>query len=52
VLEGTLRPRLGDRTIKAGAGSLPASPRGVVHTFRNDGDGAVRLLDFNTPAGV
>ena len=24
---------------------------GVVHTFRNDTDGAVRLLSFNTPAG-
>jgi hypothetical protein len=22
-----------------------------VHTFRNDGDGPVRLLNFNTPAG-
>ncbi|HEV2058799.1 MAG TPA: hypothetical protein VGR11_05540 [Solirubrobacteraceae bacterium] len=27
------------------------APPGVVHTFRNDSDGPVRLLDFNTPAG-
>ena len=28
-----------------------AIPPGVVHTFRNDSDGPVRLLNFNTPAG-
>jgi oxalate decarboxylase/phosphoglucose isomerase-like protein (cupin superfamily) len=26
-------------------------PPGVVHTFSNDSDGPVRLLNFNTPAG-
>jgi oxalate decarboxylase/phosphoglucose isomerase-like protein (cupin superfamily) len=26
-------------------------PPGVVHTFRNDSDSPVRLLNFNTPAG-
>ena len=26
-------------------------PPGVVHSFRNDSDGPVRLLNFNTPAG-
>jgi quercetin dioxygenase-like cupin family protein len=51
VLEGTLMLRLGDRTIKAGPGSFACVPPGVVHTFRNDGDGPVRLLNFTTPAG-
>jgi quercetin dioxygenase-like cupin family protein len=51
VLEGTLTLRLGDRTIKAGPGSFACVPPGVVHTFRNDGDGPVRLLNFTTPAG-
>jgi oxalate decarboxylase/phosphoglucose isomerase-like protein (cupin superfamily) len=51
VLEGTLTLRLGDRTIKSGPGSFACVPPGVVHTFRNDGDGPVRLLNFTTPAG-
>ena len=51
VLEGTLTLRLGYRTVKAGPGSFACVPPGVVHTFRNDSDGPVRLLNFNTPAG-
>jgi quercetin dioxygenase-like cupin family protein len=51
VLEGTLTLRLGDRTIEAGPGTFACVPPGVVHTFRNDSDGAVRVLSFNTPAG-
>ena len=51
VLDGTLTLRLGDRTIEAGPGSFACVPPGVVHTFSNDGDGPVRLLNFNTPAG-
>ena len=52
VLEGTLTLRLGDRTIEAGPGSFACVPPGVVHTFANDGEGPVRLLNFNTPAGL
>jgi mannose-6-phosphate isomerase-like protein (cupin superfamily) len=51
VLEGTLTLRLGDRTIEASPGSFACVPPGVVHTFRNDSGGPVRLLNFNTPAG-
>ena len=51
VLEGTLTLRLGDRKVEAGPGSFACVPPGVVHTFRNDSDGPVRLLNFNTPAG-
>jgi quercetin dioxygenase-like cupin family protein len=51
VLEGTLTLRLGDRTIEARPGSFACVPPGVVHTFRNDSDGPVRMLNFNTPAG-
>jgi len=50
-LEGTLSLRLGDRIIEAGPGSFACVPPGVVHTFRNDSDGPVQLLNFNTPAG-
>jgi quercetin dioxygenase-like cupin family protein len=51
VLEGTLTLRLGDEEVEAGPGSFACVPPGVVHTFRNDSDGPVRLLNFNTPAG-
>jgi quercetin dioxygenase-like cupin family protein len=51
VLEGTLTVRLGDRSIEAGPGTFACVPPGVVHTFRNDSDGPVRMLNFNTPAG-
>jgi mannose-6-phosphate isomerase-like protein (cupin superfamily) len=42
---------LGEETVEAGPGSFACVPPGVVHTFRNDSDGPVRLLNFNTPAG-
>jgi quercetin dioxygenase-like cupin family protein len=51
VLEGTLTLLLGDRTVEAGPGTFACVPPGVVHTFRNDSDGPVRVLNFNTPAG-
>jgi quercetin dioxygenase-like cupin family protein len=51
VLEGTLTLRLGDETIDAGPGTFACVPPGVVHTFRNDSDAPVRVLNFNTPAG-
>jgi quercetin dioxygenase-like cupin family protein len=51
VLDGTLTLRLGDREIEAGPGSFACVPPGVVHTFRNDSDSPVRMLNFNTPAG-
>ena len=51
VLEGTLTLRLGTNTRAAGAGTFVCVPPGVVHTFRNDSDAPVRLLNFNTPAG-
>lgn len=51
VLEGTLTLRLGEDTQAAGPGTFVCVPPGVVHTFRNDSEGPVRLLNFNTPAG-
>ena len=51
VLEGTLTLLLGEETVEAGPGSFACVPPGVVHAFRNDSDGPVRLLNFNTPAG-
>ena len=51
VLEGTLTIDFGDRTIEAGPGTFVSVPPGVVHTFRNASDSAVRVLNFSTPAG-
>jgi quercetin dioxygenase-like cupin family protein len=51
VLDGTLTLLLGERTIEAGPGTFACVPPGVVHTFRNDSDGPVRVLNFNTPGG-
>jgi quercetin dioxygenase-like cupin family protein len=51
VLEGTLTLRLGAREVEARPGPSACVPPGVVHTFRNDSDGPVRLLNFNAPAG-
>jgi quercetin dioxygenase-like cupin family protein len=51
VLEGVLTVRLGDETHQLGAGSFVCVPPGVVHTFSNTSETAVRFLNFNTPAG-
>ena len=51
VLEGTLTLLLGDREVQAAPGTFACVPPGVVHTFRNDSEAPVRVLNFNTPAG-
>ena len=51
VLDGTLTMRVGDETLELQPGSFVCVPPGVVHTFSNRSDAAVRFLNFNTPAG-
>jgi quercetin dioxygenase-like cupin family protein len=51
VLDGTLTMRVGDETVELEPGSFVCVPPGVVHTFSNRSDAAVRFLNFNTPAG-
>ena len=51
VLEGVLTMRLDDDTMELVEGSFVCVPPGVVHTFSNPSDTAVRFLNFNTPAG-
>ena len=51
VLDGTLTMRLGDETLELEPGSFVCVPPGVVHTFSNQSDAPVRILNFNTPAG-
>jgi quercetin dioxygenase-like cupin family protein len=50
VLEGTMRFRLGLRTIVAGAGETVVVPAGRVHRFANAGDGPVRARVEVVPA--
>ena len=47
-LDGPLR--IDDRTYAPGEPAF--LPRGVMHSFRNDGDGPVRALFICTPAGL
>jgi mannose-6-phosphate isomerase-like protein (cupin superfamily) len=51
VLEGTLTVRLGDREVEAGAGSYAIVPPGNVHTFSNQSDASVRMLNLMAPGG-
>jgi uncharacterized cupin superfamily protein len=51
VLDGTLSMRLGEEAIELPAGGFVCVPPGVVHTFTNPSETAVRFLNFNTPAG-
>ena len=51
VLEGEIEFQVGERTIRAPAGSFVLSPPGVVHLFRNVSDSTVRLLNIHVPGG-
>jgi mannose-6-phosphate isomerase-like protein (cupin superfamily) len=49
VLEGEAEFFMGDETIRVGPGGYVAAPIGVVHGFRNAGDGELRLLNVHAP---
>ena len=51
VLEGEYEFLVGERTIRAGAGSVVYGPRNIPHTFKNVGTSPARMLAFVTPAG-
>jgi mannose-6-phosphate isomerase-like protein (cupin superfamily) len=51
VLEGEVTILVGDRTLTAGPGSFALVPRGMVHTFSNQGDRETRFLVILSPAG-
>jgi quercetin dioxygenase-like cupin family protein len=52
VLEGTLTVRVGEDTITASPGDFAFLPRGVAHSFKNNGDAVVKALVLVTPAGL
>ena len=49
VLEGEAEFVMGDETVRLGRGSYVAAPIGVVHGFRNTGDGELRMLNVHAP---
>jgi quercetin dioxygenase-like cupin family protein len=51
VLEGRVTIEIGERVIRASAGSLVFKPRGVFHTFWNETNERARLLEIISPGG-
>ena len=49
VLQGEAEFVMGDRVVRLGSGAYVAAPIGVVHGFRNTGDGDLRMLNFHAP---
>ncbi len=49
VLEGEAEFTVGDEVLRVGPGGYAAAPIGVVHGFRNAGDGELRLLNVHAP---
>ena len=52
VLEGTLTVQVGRETITASPGDFAFLPRGIAHSFKNNGDAPVKALVLVTPAGL
>ncbi|GEL22617.1 cupin [Pseudonocardia sulfidoxydans NBRC 16205] len=52
VLDGDFRFRLDDDVVARSTGGFVFGPRGVPHTFRNDGGTDGRLLVVSTPSGL
>lgn len=52
VLEGRLTVRVGEDTITASPGDFAFLPRGIAHSFKNNGDAPVKALVLVTPAGL
>jgi quercetin dioxygenase-like cupin family protein len=51
ILDGTLTLWIEGEAVQAGAGSYIAIPRGVVHAWKNESGGQVRMLTSVVPAG-
>jgi mannose-6-phosphate isomerase-like protein (cupin superfamily) len=49
LLEGEAEFVMGDETVRVGPGSYVAAPIGVVHGFRNAGEGELRMLNVHAP---
>ena len=51
VLSGRLGAKLGDHVVTASAGAYVLKPRGQWHTYWNDGDTELRLIELLIPGG-
>ena len=51
ILEGELIFTVADEEVLAGPGTFVLVPPGLQHTFRNDGDEVVRMVNVHAPAG-
>ncbi len=51
VIEGELSALIGGELVRGGPGTLVVKPRGVPHTFWNQGQSGLRLLEIIAPAG-
>ena len=51
ILEGEITFVVEGETVIAGPGTFVLVPPGVRHGFRNDSDGAARILNIHAPAG-
>jgi quercetin dioxygenase-like cupin family protein len=52
LLEGTLTIQVGADTLTASPGDFAFLPRGIAHSFKNNGRVAVKALVLVTPAGL
>ena len=52
VLVGTYEARIGEQTLRLGAGCYALVPRGTLHAYRNTGDAPARLLLLTSPGGI
>jgi quercetin dioxygenase-like cupin family protein len=52
VLEGTLTIQIGGDTLSASSGDFAFLPRGIAHSFKNNGDTPAKALVLITPGGL
>ena len=51
ILEGELTFVVDDEEVVAGPGTFVLVPPGLMHTFANEGDALVRMVNIHAPAG-
>ena len=51
ILEGELTFTVESEVVVAGPGTFVLVPPGLQHTFANEGDGVVRMINIHAPAG-
>jgi quercetin dioxygenase-like cupin family protein len=52
LIEGKLAITIGDQVVQAQTGDFVHIPRGVLHTYANEGTSAVKMIAIFAPAGM